>query len=137
MKNTVLTTLVLLFSFAAIAQELKYTEEKNPEMSKVFAKIHAINAFGFKNHLIKTYVVNYDLGYTKNEEPTGAKQCLYISDTELGKEKITKFYKVENLFNIEVIGVVEDENGYVITLDFGVNEDRTEDAFLLKIPKKQ
>ncbi|WP_333599061.1 hypothetical protein [Flavobacterium sp.] len=136
MKNSVLIVLVSLFSFSAFAQDLKYTEEKNPETSKLLAKVHAINAYGFKNHLIKTFVINNDLGYTKNEEPTGAKQCLYISDTEFGKETTTKLYKVADLYNMEVVGVVEVDSGYEITLDYGLNEDRIEDAFILKIAKK-
>ncbi|WP_162126768.1 hypothetical protein [Flavobacterium phycosphaerae] len=137
MKNSILLVILSFFTFGTFAQGLKYTEEKSPEISKVLAKVHAINSFGFKNHLVKTYVVNNDLGYTKDDSPEGAKQFLYISDSELGKEITTKLYKTDSLVNLEVLEVVEAPEGYEIKIAYGLNEDRTEETFLLKIAKKQ
>jgi len=140
MKNIVFVILLSLVSFGAFAQdeikELKYTEEKAPELSKALAKVHAINAFGFKNHLMKSFVVNYDLGYTKDQSPAGAKQYLLISDTELGKEMKTKLYKVENLINIEVLEINELTDGYEVRIAHGLAENRIEQTFTLLIPVK-
>jgi hypothetical protein len=140
MKNTVFVILFSLFTFGAFAQDevkdLKYTEEKAPELSKALAKVHAINAFGFKTHLMKSFVVNYELGYTKDESPSGAKQYLLISDTELGKEMKTKLYKVENLINIEVIEINELTDGYEVRLAHGLAENRIEQTFTLIVPIK-
>jgi len=137
MKNSVLLFMLSFFSFGAFAQDVKYTEEKSPEISKVLAKVHAINSFGFKGHLVKTYVVNNDLGYTKDDSPEGAKQFLYLSDSELGKEITTKLYKTDSLINLEVLEVAEAPEGYEIKIAHGLNEDRIEETFILKIAKKQ
>jgi hypothetical protein len=140
MKNTIIVLLLSFCSYGAFAQDeikdLKYTEEKAPELSKALAKVHAINAFGFKNHLMKTFVVNYGLGYTKDETPAGAKQYVLISVTDLDKEMKTKLYKVENLINIEVIEINELSDGYEVKLAHGPAEDRIEQTFTLAIPKK-
>ena len=135
MKNIVLTTLLTFLSFNAFSQ-IKYTEEKNPDLSKMFAKVHNDNAFGFKNYLVKTFVINTDLGYSKNEDSEGAKQNAYISVSFLGKEITTKLYKVDTLVNVEVVSVVEVPDGLGITIDHGLAEDRTEEVFTLLIPKK-
>jgi hypothetical protein len=140
MKNIVLVLLISLCSLSAFAQdeikELKYSEEKAPELSKALAKVHAINAFGFKNHLMKTFVVNYDLGYTKDQSPAGAKQYVLISVTDLDKEMKTKLFKVENLINIEVLEINELSDGYEVKLAHGIAEDRIEQTFDLLLPKK-
>jgi hypothetical protein len=140
MKNIIIVLLFSFCSFAAFAQDeikdLKYSEEKAPELSKALAKVHTINAFGFKNHLMKSFVVNYDLGYTKDETPTGAKQYVLISVTDLDKEMKTKLYKVENLINIEVVEINELSDGYEVKLAHGLAEDRIEQTFILAIPKK-
>jgi len=140
MKNIVLVLLISLCSLCAFAQdeikELKYSEEKAPELSKALAKVHAINAFGFKNHLMKTFVVNYDLGYTKDQSPAGAKQYVLISVTDLDKEMKTKLFKVENLINIEVLEINELSDGYEVKLAHGIAEDRIEQTFDLLLPKK-
>lgn len=140
MKNIALILLLSFCSYGAFAQDeikdLKYTEEKAPELSKALAKVHTINAFGFKNHLMKSFVVNYDLGYTKDETPTGAKQYVLISVTDLDKEMKTKLYKVENLINIEVLEINELSDGYEVKLAHGLAEDRIEQTFILAIPKK-
>lgn len=140
MKNIALILLLLFCSYGAFAQDeikdLKYTEEKAPELSKALAKVHTINAFGFKNHLMKSFVVNYNLGYTKDETPTGAKQYVLISVTDLDKEMKTKLYKVENLINIEVLEINELSDGYEVKLAHGLAEDRIEQTFILAIPKK-
>lgn len=140
MKNIALILLLLFCSYGAFAQDeikdLKYTEEKAPELSKALAKVHTINAFGFKNHLMKSFVVNYNLGYTKDETPTGAKQYVLISVTDLDKEMKTKLYKVENLINIEVLEINELADGYEVKLAHGLAEDRIEQTFILAIPKK-
>ncbi len=137
MKKTVLLIVLCLSAFGAFAQEIKYTEDKNIELSKFLAKIHATNSFGFKNHLIKTYVVNNDLGYTKDDSPQGAKQFLYISDSELGKEITTKLYKTDSLLNIEVLDVAEVPGGFQVKIAQGPNDDRTDEIFILKIAKKE
>ncbi|MFM2214310.1 MAG: hypothetical protein RL427_1573 [Bacteroidota bacterium] len=140
MKNIVLVLLLSFCSYGAFAQDeikdLKYTEEKAAELSKVLAKVHAINAFGFKNHLIKTFVLNYDLGYTKDQTPTGSKQYVLLSVTDLDKEMKTKLYKVENLINAEVIEINEYSEGYEVKLAHGIAEDRIEQTFDLLLPKK-
>jgi hypothetical protein len=137
MKNSILLILLSFFTFGAFAQDIKYTEEKTPEVSKALAKVHAINSFGFKSHLVKTYVVNNDLGYTKDDSPEGAKQFLYISDSELGKEITTKLYKTESFVNLEVLELAEATEGYEVKIAHGLNEDRIEETFILKIAKKQ
>lgn len=144
MKKSVLFVILSFFAFSAYAQdvvseikEIKYTEVKSPEVSNVLAKVHAINAFGFKGHLIKTFVINNDLGYTKDETPQGAKQSLYISDSELGKEITTKLFKTDSLVNLEVLEVVEAEGGFEIKVAHGLNEDRIEQTFTLKLPLKK
>ena len=106
MKNIVLTVLFTFLSFTAFAQNIKYVEEKNPDLSTILAKVHNDSGFGFKSYLVKTFVINTDLGYTKNEDPEGAKQNIYISISFLGKEITTKLYKVDTLINAEVISVV-------------------------------
>lgn len=134
MKNIVLTVIFTFLSITAFSQ-IKYTEEKNPELSKMFAKIHIDNGFGFKNHLIKTFVVNTDLGFSKNEDPEGAKQNVYISVSFLGKEITTKLYKVDTLINPEVVSLIEVPSGFDLTIAHGLGDDRTEEAFTLVIPK--
>ncbi|TBX71273.1 hypothetical protein EZL74_01840 [Flavobacterium silvisoli] len=136
MKKTVLLLVLFLSAFNTFAQEIKYTEDKNLELGKFLAKIHATNSFGFKNHLIKTYVVNNDLGYTKDDLP-GAKQFLYISDSELGKEITTKLYKTDGLLNIEVIDVAEVPGGFEVKIAQGPNDDKTDEIFILKTAKKE
>ncbi len=142
MKNFVLILLFSFFSFNAFAQnDIKYAEEKTPEISKVLAKVHTINAFGFKTHLFKTFVVNVDLGYTKDESPEGAKQFLYISDTELIKDKEmpTKLYKIDKpLINIEALEINEiPDGGYEVKIADGLAEDRIEETFILNIVAKK
>ncbi|MGL2965353.1 hypothetical protein [Flavobacterium sp. XGLA_31] len=141
MKNYVWILLLSLFSFSAFAQdEIKYTEEKAPELSKALAKVHAINSFGFKTHLFKTFVVNADFGYTKDETPEGAKQLLYISDTELSKEKemLTKLYKTDKpLINLEILEINELPEGYEVKVAHGLNEDRIEETFTIKTTIKK
>ena len=136
MKNIVLTVLFTFLSFTAFAQNIKYVEEKNPDLSTILAKVHNDSGFGFKSYLVKTFVINTDLGYTKNEDPEGAKQNIYISISFLGKEITTKLYKVDTLINAEVISVVEAPNGLEITLAYGLGNERTEEPFILVIPKK-
>jgi hypothetical protein len=136
MKKSFLLLLVTLFTAVAFAQEVKYTEEKNPDVSKALAKVHAINSFGFKGHLIKTYVVNNDLGFTKDDSPEGAKQFLYFSDSELGKEITTKLYKTDSFVNLEVLEVTEAAEGFEVKIAHGLNEDRIEESFILKTVKK-
>ena len=134
MKNIVLTVLFTFLSVSAFSQ-IKYTEEKNPELSKMLAKIHIDNGFGFKNYLVKTFVINTDLGFSKNEDPEGAKQNVYISVSFLGKEITTKLYKVDTLINAEVVSLVEAPGGFDITIAHGLGDDRTEEAFTLAMPK--
>lgn len=140
MKNAVFVILLMLCSFSVFAQdeikELKYTEEKAPELSKALAKVHAINAFGFKTYLMKTFVMNYEFGYTKDESAAGAKQYLLISVTDLGKEMKTKLFKVENLINIEVLEINELTEGYEVRVAHGLAEDRIEQTFTLLVPVK-
>ncbi len=136
MKNFVLSMLFTFLSCAAFSQNIKYSEEKNPELSKMLAKIHTSNAFGFKGHLIKAFVINTDLGYSKDEDPEGAKQNAYISVSFLGKEITTKLYKVETLINPEVVSVVDAPNGFTVTVAYGYGDERVEDTFTLLIPKK-
>ena len=136
MKNIVLTVLFTFLSFTAFAQNIKYVEEKNPDLGTILAKVHNDSGFGFKSYLVKTFVINTDLGYTKNEDPEGAKQNIYISISFLGKEITTKLYKVDTLINAEVISVVEAPNGLEITLAYGLGNERTEEPFILVIPKK-
>lgn len=135
MKNIVLTVLLTFLSFTAFSQ-IKYTEEKNPDLSKMLAKIHNDNGFGFKNYLIKTFIINTDLGYSKNEDPEGAIQNAYISVSFLGREITTKLYKVDTLINSEIISVVEAPDGFTITIAHGFGDDRTEESFNLVMPKK-
>lgn len=135
MKNIVLTLLLTFLSFTAFSQ-IKYTEEKNPDLSKMLAKIHNDNGFGFKNYLIKTFIINTDLGYSKNEDPEGAIQNAYISVSFLGREITTKLYKVDTLINSEIISVVEAPDGFTITIAHGFGDDRTEESFTLVMPKK-
>lgn len=135
MKNIVLTVLLTFLSFTAFSQ-IKYTEEKNPDLSKMLAKIHNDNGFGFKNYLIKTFIINTDLGYSKNEDPKGAIQNAYISVSFLGREITTKLYKVDTLINSEIISVVEAPDGFTITIAHGFGDDRTEESFTLVMPKK-
>ena len=135
MKNIVLTVLLTFLSFTAFSQ-IKYTEEKNPDLSKMLAKVHTNNAFGFKNYLVKTFVINPDLGYSKNEDPEGAKQNAYISVSFLGKEITTKLYKVDTLINAEIVSVVEAPTGFEITIAYGIADDRIEESFILVMPKK-
>ncbi|WP_309614297.1 hypothetical protein [Flavobacterium sp.] len=135
MKNIVLTVLLTFLSFTAFSQ-IKYTEEKNPDLSKMLAKIHNDNGFGFKNYLIKTFIINTDLGYSKNEDPEGAIQNAYISVSFLGREITTKLYKVDTLINSEIISVVEAPDGFTITIAHGFGDDRTEESFTLVMPKK-
>lgn len=135
MKNIVLTVLLTFLSFNAFSQ-IKYTEEKNPDLSKMLAKIHNDNGFGFKNYLIKTFIINTDLGYSKNEDPEGAIQNAYISVSFLGREITTKLYKVDTLINSEIISVVEAPDGFTITIAHGFGDDRTEESFTLVMPKK-
>ena len=138
MKKSVFIILMSLFVVNTYAQDdIKYTEVKSAEISTVMAKVYSINSFGFKTHLFKTCVLNSDLGYNKDENPEGAKQFLYISDTELGKEKTTKLYKVENLINIEVLEINEVPDGYEVKLANGPPEDRIEQTFILKIAAKK
>ena len=139
MKKYIVIAL-LFFALGVSAQEpapIKYAEVKNPEVSTVLAKIHAMNSFGFKGHLIKTYVVNNDLGYSKDESPEGAKQSLYFSDSELGKEITTRFYKTDALVNLEVLEVTESGDGFEVKVAHGLNEDRIEESFILKPAKKE
>ncbi|WP_293892474.1 hypothetical protein [Flavobacterium sp.] len=135
MKNIVFTMLLALVSCTAFSQ-IKYTEEKNPDLSKMLAKVHTNSAFGFKNYLVKTFVINPDLGYSKNEDPEGANQNAYISVSFLEKLITTKLYKVDTLINPEVIGVGEVPNGFEITIDHGLPEDRIEEVFTLVMPKR-
>ena len=134
MKNIVLTVLLTLLSFCATSQN-KYAEEKNPDLSKTLAKMHTNSAFGFKNYLVKTFVINPDFGYSKNEEPEGAKQNAYISISFLGKEITTKLYKVETLINVEVVNVAETPTGLEITINHGLADDRIEESFVLVLNK--
>ena len=136
MKNIVFTVFVTLLSFTAFSQNLKYTEEKSPEVSKMLAKIHTDSAFGFKSCLIKTFIINTDLGYSKNEDPEGAKQNAYISVSFFGKEITTKLFKVETLVNPEIVSVLEVPEGYNVTVAHGLSDDRIEETFTLTIPKK-
>ncbi|MEO5775642.1 MAG: hypothetical protein ABIQ27_01975 [Flavobacterium sp.] len=135
MKNIVLIALFTFLSFTAFSQ-IKFAEEKNPELSKMLAKVHTDNAFGFKRYLIKTFIINTDLGYSKNEDPEGAKQNVYISISFLDKEITTKLYKVETLVNPETVNVVEILTGLEISIAHGLAEDRIEEGFILEIPKK-
>ena len=134
MKNIVLTALLTFLSFTAFSQ-IKYTEEKNPDLSKTLAKVHNDNGFGFKNYLVKTFIINTDLGYSKNEDPEGAKQNVYISVSFLGKEITTKLYKVDTLINAEVVSLVEAPTGFNITIAHGLGDDRTEESFTLVMSK--
>ena len=136
MKNIVLIVLLSFLSFTSFSQNIKYVEEKNPDLSKTLAKVHTSSAFGFKSYLVKTFIINPDLGYSKDENPEGAKQNTYISISFLGKEITTKLYKVDTLINPEVVSVVEVPNGFEITINVGLAEDRTEEAFTLVMPKK-
>ena len=135
MKNIVLTVLLTFSSFTVFSQ-IKYTEEKNLDLSKNFAKVHNDSGFGFKNYLVKTFIINTDLGYSKNEDPGGANQNVYISVSCLGKEITTKLYKVDTLINAEVVSVAEAPNGFNITVAHGLGDDRTEESFTLLMPKK-
>ena len=81
MKNIVLTLILSLLSSTAFTQNIKYSEEKNLDLSKMLAKVQTNSAFGFKNYLVKTFVINTELGYTKDEELEGAKQNAFISVT--------------------------------------------------------
>lgn len=135
MKNIVLTALLTFLSFTAFSQ-IKYTEEKNPDLSKMLAKVHNDSGFGFKNYLVKTFIINTDLGYSKNEDPEGAKQNAYISVSFLGKEITTKLYKVDTLINAEVVSLVEVPDGFNITIAHGLQDDRIEEVFTLVMPKQ-
>ncbi len=135
MKNIVLRLLLTFLSFTAFSQ-IKYTEELNPDLSKMFAKVHNDSGLGFKNYLVKTFIVNTDLGYSKNEDPAGANQNAYISVSFLGKDITTKLYKVSTLVNAEVVSVVESLNGLDITVAHGLSDDRIEEVFTLAMPKK-
>jgi cadmium resistance protein CadD (predicted permease) len=138
MKSLFLLVIMCFFTHLSFAQENKFTEEKNIEVGKMLAKVHAINSFGFKNHLIKTFVVNYTLGYTREDLPAGTKQILYISDTQLGKELSTKLTKIENpkFINLEVVTVADGAEGFDVTVAYGVGDDRTEEAFTYTVAKK-
>ena len=135
MKNIFLTVLLTFLSFTAFSQ-IKYIEEKNPDVSKILAKVHNDSGFGFKNYLVKTFIINADLGYSKNEDPEGAKQNAYISVSFLGKEITTKLYKVDTLINAEVVSLVEVPDGFNITIAHGLQDDRIEEVFTLVMPKK-
>lgn len=136
MKNIVLTIMLTFLSFTAFSQNVKYAEEKNPELSKMLAKVDTEKANGFKGYLIKTFVINTDLGYTKNEDPEGAAQNGYISVSFLGNEITTKLYKTDTLINIEIINVAEVAAGFEFTIDYGLGNDRTEEVFTIALPKK-
>ncbi len=136
MKNIVLIVLLTFLSFTAFSQNIKYVEEKNPELSKTLAKVHTSSAYGFKNYLVKTFIINPDLGYSKVENLERAKQYTYISVSFLGKEITTKLYKVDSLINPEIMSVVEVPTGFEISFNLGLAEDRTEESFVLIIPQK-
>jgi hypothetical protein len=135
MKNILLTVILSFISFTAFSQ-IKYTEEKNQDLNKMLARVHNDNGFGFKNYLVKAFIINTDLGYTKNEDPEGAKQNIYISVSFLGKEITSKLYKVDTLVNAEVISVAEAPQGFTIIIAHGLGDDRTEEPFTLVVPKK-
>ena len=56
MKNIVLIVLLSFLSFTSFSQNIKYVEEKNPDLSKTLAKVHTSSAFGFKSkrHLFRS-----------------------------------------------------------------------------------
>jgi hypothetical protein len=136
MKKAVLFILLSFFVSKTYSQTITYTEVKNPELSKMLAKLVSTNEFGFKTQLLKAYVINNDLGYTKNENPEGAKQSLYISVTQLnGKEITTRLFKTETLINIEFAELSEIKNGYSVILNAGLGEERNQLDFILAIEK--
>ncbi|MES2410923.1 MAG: hypothetical protein V4535_05705 [Bacteroidota bacterium] len=135
MKNIILTVLFTFLSITAFSQ-IKYTEELNPDLSRALAKVHNDSGYGFTNYLVKTFVINTALGYSKNEDTEGANQNIYISVSFLGKDITTKLYKVSTLVNPEVVSVVESPKGFDVTLAHGLADDRIEEAFVLVMPKK-
>lgn len=136
MKNTVLTLLLSFLSVASFSQNIKYAEEKNSDLNKILAKVDTNSAFGFKGYLVKTFIINPDLGYSKNENPEGAKQNIFISISFLGKEITTKLFKVDTLINPEVVTVVEVPDGLEINIAHGLPEEKIEETLTILLPKK-
>jgi hypothetical protein len=136
MKNSILIVILSFLSFTAFSQNIKYNEEKNQDLSNALAKVHTNNSFGFKSYLVKTFIINPDLGYSKIENPEGASQDAYISISFFEKEITTKLFKIDSLINPEVVGVDEVPEGLQITIDHGLLDDRIEETLILIIPKK-
>jgi uncharacterized Fe-S cluster-containing MiaB family protein len=135
MKKLVFNVVLFFMVASSFAQDVTYTEIKNPELSKAIAKLTSGFEAGFKNHLVRVFVGNESFGYTQNESPEGAKQYLYISLTNL-KDNTTLLFKTNTFINVEVIEVADAPNGYFVRFGHGlIPEERIEETLEVKVAK--
>lgn len=135
MKKSLFSIALLFIVLTSFAQDVTYTEIKNPEISKVMARLTGGFESGFKTHLVKVFIANESFGYTQNESPEGAKQYLFISLTNL-KDNSTLLFKTNSFINIEVVEVADAPNGYFVRFGHGlIPEERIEETFEVKVAK--